>query len=440
MKKLFFALIFISSLAQAQYKIVGTLQPAEKYEYALLYKIVGARQEFVKNTTIKNGSFYFDLAKDAEPGAYRVTYDANNAGFVDFYYNKEDVVFSFNPKEPETTMTFSKSEENKLYNQFINAVSYVQYNVDSLQVAYLKVPLESTEERYKKAIENIKNVQETFTKNAAGMLVYDFIKATDRYNPETIAKTPNEYLTGVQKHFFDNIDFENKTLYNSPFLVDRISDYVFYMNYSDDVLTQIDLHKKASSFVIDRIKNPVFKKDVIEFLIAQFATTKDVVLVDYLFENHFDKLPQESKNIEFKEKTLSDLRAEIGRIAPDFSWKENGKTMKLSELNDGKNYVLVFWSTTCPHCLREVPQLYNFLKDKSNTKVVAFAMEENDYQWKKLTPNFKGWHHAFGLNKWENKTARLYNIYSTPSYFILNADKEIIAKPDTIEDVKMFFD
>ena len=114
--------------------------------------------------------------------------------------------------------------------------------------------------------------------------------------------------------------------------------------------------------------------------------------------------------------------------------------MKLSELNDGKNYVLVFWSTTCPHCLREVPQLYNFLKDKSNTKVVAFAMEENDYQWKKLTPNFKGWHHAFGLNKWENKTARLYNIYSTPSYFILNADKEIIAKPDTIEDVKMFFD
>ena len=45
-----------------------------------------------------------------------------------------------------------------------------------------------------------------------------------------------------------------------------------------------------------------------------------------------------------------------------------------------------------------------------------------------------------GLNKWENKTARTYNIMSTPSYFVLDVNKKIIAKPDALEDVKAFIE
>ena len=66
-------------------------------------------------------------------------------------------------------------------------------------------------------------------------------------------------------------------------------------------------------------------------------------------------------------------------------------------------------------------------------------MEENDFFYKKFTANLEGWHHVLGLNKWENKIARNYNIISTPTYFILNKDKKIIAKPDHFKDIKALF-
>ena len=46
------------------------------------------------------------------------------------------------------------------------------------------------------------------------------------------------------------------------------------------------------------------------------------------------------------------------------------------------------------------------------------------------------WHHVLGLNKWENKTAKAYNINATPNYFILDANKKIIAKPIPLEELK----
>ena len=438
MKKLFFLFAFVSTFAQAQYKISGTLKPADKHTYVLLYKIEGARQLFVKNTTIKEGKFNFELDNTIKSGSYRVTYDTQNGGFLDFLYNKEDVVFTFNPSDAENTVQYQKSTENNKYKEFLTAISIVQYKTDSLQIDYLKNPNESTKTIYKASVENIKKIQKSFIESSKGMLVYDFIKATDRYNAPEIAKTSNAYLNGVLSHFFDNVDFENKVLYNSSFLTQRITDYVFYMNASDDKPTQETLHKNAVDKVLSLIINPIFKKDVIEFLTHQFTASKNVILVDYILKTHFEKLPKENQNTAFKTKILANLAAEIGRIAPDFSWKENEKIKTLSKLNNGKNYVLIFWSTSCPHCTREIPQLHQFLQDKPNIKVISFAMENDATIWNEFKVNLTGWHNALGLGKWENKTARTYQVYSTPSYFVLDTDKKIIAKPEELKDVINF--
>ena len=94
--------------------------------------------------------------------------------------------------------------------------------------------------------------------------------------------------------------------------------------------------------------------------------------------------------------------------APEIVWKENGsgKEYKLTTLNDAQNYVLVFWSTGCSHCLREIPVLYTHTKNSKNTKVVAFSLENNDKDWKKYIQNYPKWHNAIGLKKWENPIAR----------------------------------
>lgn len=442
MKNILFAFVFFSNVVNAQYKVKGTLNPVEKYSWVLLYKVEGAKQVFVENTKIEKegnkGIFQFTLPENAETGAYRVTYDMKQNGYVDFLFNKENIIFSFDPRDSESSITFQNSRENKMYRQFLADISLAQYKVDSLQIAYLKNPTQINEESYKREVVSIATLQDSYSKAAKGMMAYDFIKATDRYNAKEVAASYTEYLNGVLTHFYDKIDFTNKNLYNSSFLVDRVADYVFYMNYSDNKKQQLKLHKKAVDVSLSKISNLSFKADVIEFLVSQFSALKNVDMVDYIMNTHFDKLPKENQNAEFKTRIMQEIAVAIGRTAPDFSWEEDGRMLSLSSLNDGQNYLLIFYSTECSHCLREVPQVFDFMKNNKSTKVVAFAMETTDETWTNYIKNLPNWHHVLGLKKWENKVARTYQINSTPTYFVLDANKKIIGNPDTAADVKTF--
>jgi thiol-disulfide isomerase/thioredoxin len=180
---------------------------------------------------------------------------------------------------------------------------------------------------------------------------------------------------------------------------------------------------------------------IFEFLIEQFEPSKNLELIDYLFENHYNKLPKTLQDKKFKSEKTALFISEVGRIAPNFSWKENGRTLQLSTLNDAEKYVLVFWSTSCSHCLREIPLLHAYMENKKEIKVIAFALEEDAFVWENYSKaNLSGWHNVLGLNKWQNKVSTTYQVFSTPSYFVLDKNKKIIAKPNEIKDVKDFFD
>ncbi len=450
MKKILFLIFLISSFTHAQYTVNGTMSPTIKSDWVILYKIEGARQKFVGNTkiridsiTVKNkkqaiGTFKFTLPKDSKIGSYRVTYRLKGPGFVDFIFNKEDVSFSFHPEYPNQSVTFSLSKENKLFQNYLNAISIAQKNLDSIQIAVLQNPDLNLTAEYKTALSKVNAIQKKYLEVSKGSYVQPFIKANSKNNTSEILTSSQKYMSNMIDTFFDKMDFNDKTLLNSSFLVDRITDYVFYINYSDNAATQQKLYRKSVDNVLSKIKNISFKKDVIEFLIGQFEAGRNIGLIDYLFKNHYDKLPKSIQNKKFKENKIALFAAEIGRIAPDFSWKENGKSLNLSKLNDAPNYVLVFWSTDCSHCLREIPQLGKFLQGNKKVKVVAFSLENSDFAWKSYKKTLPNWHHVLGLNKWENKTARTYNINSTPSYFILDSTKKIIAKPKELKDVKDF--
>jgi len=451
MKKLLLLLLLTSTFAYAQFTINGTMNPPYKSNWILLYKIEGARQIFVKNTKSKtdtilvNGqkkaiaTFKIQLPATAKPGSYRITYDTKSGGFVDFLFNKENVSFTFNPSFPEQSINYSSSKENILYKEYSHAIYIAQKKLDSIQVSVFQQPSTTASNNYKNALKKLSNVQDIYLEKSKGMMANHYIKATFRKNSPEIILSAKKYLSFIKKNFFANIDFSNKKLYNSSFLVDRITDYIFYLNSSDHTGEQQKLYIESISNVMYNITDPTFKKDVIEFLVTQFAAQKNVDIVDLLFNNYYKRLPVGLKNEVFKTEKLAQLAAEIGRTAPDFSWQENGKKYQLSTLKDANSYVLVFWSAGCSHCLREIPELYTFMKDRKQTSVIAFSLEKTDYNWKNYIKKLSGWHNVMGLNKWKNKTARTYQIFSTPTYFILDKNKKIIAKPDTIQDVIAYF-
>ena len=442
----------IASLSQAQYSIKGTMSTPHENNWVILYKIEGAKQIYIDNMNVKKdtvfvdgvkkliANFEFELPEKSQKGSYRATYALKGAGFVDFLFNNENVSFTFNPEYPEQSISFLKSEENKLYKGYLEAINTRQQKLDSIQMVALRNPNDSVSITYKIMLEKVNDVQSRYLEKSKNMMVNHFIKATLRKNSPEIIMSMQNYLSSFKVGFFDNMDFSDEVLYNSSFLVDRITNYIFDLNYSKKAALQQKIYKESIAKVMTKIQNLEFKKDISEFLITQFEASKNIEIVDYIFDNYYKKLPEGLQSEKFTTEILGKLAVEIGRIAPDFSWKEDESEYSLATLKGAKYYVLAFWSTGCSHCLREIPQLHTFMKNKTSTKVIAFGMEKDNYAWDNYIHRLSGWHHVLGLGKWENKTARTYQVYSTPTYLVLDANKKIIAKPDTIKDVMGFFD
>ncbi len=455
MKRLLALLIFVTSIANAQYSVKGTMTPPEESDWVILYKIEGAKQKFISNSTIvfedvniggntqKVGRFELNLPPDAKEGAYRVTYRNSGAGFVDFFFNKENIEFVFNPVYPEESIVFTKSRENKVYREYLDAIATMQRSIDSLQVEYLKNEDKKFKKAYKKAYKEQEEIQEIYEGKSEGMLVNTFIEASKPTNSSSIFDDTQEYLDHVVGNFFKNVDFSDSKLYSSPFIVDKITNYVFYLNIAESQSAQQKLYKESIAKVMGLVKDKKVRKEVIEYLITRFANARNSEIVDGLFADYYDKLPSDLQDQKFRDDKVALLRATVGRIAPDFSWKEGENEYKLSSLNDGEKYLLVFWSTGCSHCLKEIPQLHSFMKTHNKTSVIAFGIEQAEPEWTAYIKQLDGWHNAIGThpdNKWENEVVRTYQLVGTPTYFILNQDKKIIAMPNSFEDVKDYFE
>lgn len=455
MKKILLLFVFITSIVNAQYSIKGTMTPPDKEDWVILYKLEGAKQKFISNSTIKKETldiggqkqtiarFELKLPEDAKPGAYRVTYRNEGAGFVDFLFNKESIEFVFNPKYPDQSIVFTKSIENKVYRKYLEAINSSQRKIDSLQIEYIKAKTKTTKKEYKKAYNAVDYIQDVYEGKSKGMLAYHFIKSSKNENPSSPIQSTKEYLNSVVGNFFENVDFNNKALYNSSFIIDKVTDYVFLLNTAETQGAQQKLYKQSIAKVMENIgSNKNLKKSVSEFLIERFAAARNSGIVDWVFADYYSTLPANLVDTKFKQEKIALLRATVGRTAPDFGWKEDGKDTKLSTLTDGENYLLIFWSTGCSHCLEEIPHLYDFMKNHPQTSVIAFGIEQEDLEWNEYIKKLYGWHNVMGSHpesKWENETVKTYQLTGTPSYFIMDKTKKIIAMPNSFKDIKDYF-
>ncbi len=132
----------------------------------------------------------------------------------------------------------------------------------------------------------------------------------------------------------------------------------------------------------------------------------------------------------------------IGNVVPNIILPDtSGKIIDLSKLNSEKTLIVFYWSQ-CPHCREIVPKifrLYNNQKEKK-VEVLAVALDEKIKDWIKFVKNnHLSWLNASDLKGWNGKTSSDYFIYATPTMFLVDKDKRIIAKPFGITDLKKWF-
>ncbi|MFB9053188.1 TlpA family protein disulfide reductase [Formosa undariae] len=430
MKKLILALLLLPTLVFAQHKISGTFSPAASFKTAILYKLEPSNHVYISNADIVNGNFELDLEASLKAGMYRIVYALPQEQYsFDFIYNNEDIVFQF---QQDNGVSFQLSKENKLLTAYKNDMYIVKSKINTFYGTS-----EQNKADYMTCISEMKDIQNQAETASKGMLVHDFIKAERPYIPIAFEDAPT-YFNNYKTNYFKPIDFNNPVLQNSSFLMDSALSYVFifvdrqnenrsYKNNIDDVVRETSAARGV-------------QKSILEVLWNQFKERKNEEVANYISSTYLEKLLDPVKD----EMLISDMRAfrntAIGAVAPDFSWPSKLGSSKLSTLSGKAYYIVTFWSSTCSHCLEELPVLKAYIHDKSNIQVLAIGLEDERPNWEKTIANYPEFTQIYGINKWDNPIPIAYGISGTPSFFVLDKDKKIIAKPNDVEKLITFMD
>ena len=439
-----FLIVLLSTGVWAQYSIKGTIDPNHDYSWILLYKLENGDQTYVDNADVVDGAFEFKV-DDAASGIYRAYYQIENDLYVEFIYNKEEINFTFNPENPAESIFFTQSDENSLYQEYYKTVRAGQKAIDSVQGLYFNTsdPEENKEleARYQIALSELENQQVEYEKLAEGMMADHIIRASRQYNPSTPLKEPQLYIDEIKAHFFDSMDVNDSVLAHSSFITDRMRDYVLYLNQSDTQEASNILQKEA----IDKAVAWAGEKYVLlekfeESLIREYLNMQNAPMVQYVMDEHYIQLPKEVQDIQFIGKVTSAMKTAIGVRAPDFSWEVEGQEKHLYGLMGTDYYIVLFFSSGCPHCQMEVPEFHRFISGIENMKVVTVGLEDEVKSWESMTANYPEFINVLDLDKWSSPKVKAYGVQAIPSYFVLDSEKRILAKPEDFEELKSLFE
>jgi len=431
-KCIFYLLVMIPSLLISQNTIKATFIPEEDFTWGILYKNSPTGTKYVAQSKFVEGHLVFKLNEKVTKGIYKLVYAVpqNEYNFDLIYNGKEDIELKFNLNDGAI---FLKSSENILLFSYLSELTSLGKLVE---VEFSKNQIN------RKAITTIfdtqRELQITYEEKSKGMLVNHFIKANKPYIPSKY-EPKSSYIKNQNAGYFENIDFSDEILQSSSLLLDKSLAYI------SSVVNKGFIKQKNYNYNIDKvvaktkITNPDFQKVFLAKMWEKFVSYNQIKSANYLAEKYLIPLAnqQNDKNLALKLNQFKNLS--IGNSAPDFILDESSQK-KLSALDVAENYILVFWSSGCSHCLKELPQLHS-LSDKLNStkyKVVAVGLEENYTNWSNEVKKFPNFINAIKLQKWNNKVVKDYALTSTPTYFVLDQDKKFKFKPEGLKDLKTY--
>lgn len=430
------AFTFVTFGLNAQHSISGTFSPAEDFTWVIAYRLEPGMQGYIADTAVKDGKFSLQIPRDAAAGTYRLVYAVPQEEFYfDVIYNgKEDIQLTFDAQKK--AISFMASEENKIFRSYFKDINAVKQGfIDYYSRRKTNV------DAYKKLTDQLEETQTAYEKSTNGMLVNNFIKANRPYIPSEY-EPANSYWQHKKEAFFKHLDVKNPLLQASGFLTDKLTSYVFTPMSTEKIsksATEKTLQENIKTIHTNLKDTDIkYQAHIFHTLWNQTTSYDFNDTADFIYNSYLKDLALATKS----QKIISDIevnnRLRKGTKAPEITWKEGNTSKKLSEMEDAECYVLIFWSSTCSHCLHELPPLNKKLADYPSVKVLAVGLEDDDTTWKTESAKLDHFEHAIALGKWDSEYAKTYDIRRTPTYFILDKDKRILASPQSDKEVIEF--
>ena len=430
--KILFLLLFFPTIIFSQHTIKVTFSPEKDFTWAILYKNAPTNTKYIAQSRIVDGDLVFNLDKKATTGIYKLVYAVpqNDYNFDIIYNGEEDIELTFNLTGGAV---FQKSNENIILNSYLTEMALLGKD---LETKYLKENLDAT--TITSIFEKQKNLQKSYEEKSEGTLVQYFIKANQPYIPNEFETAAN-YIKNATTNYFTNIQFNDEVLQSSNFLIEKSLAYITGIE-TEGMSKEQSLNKNVDKVAAQtRSLDLNFQKYFMGMLWENLVSYNLITTANYLAERYLIPIANQLNDTILVLKLTQFKNLSIGNPAPNFIL-DDGSGKKLSELDIAENYILVFWSSGCSHCLKEIPQLYQLSQELNSTKykIIAVGLEEDTFKWTNEIVKYPNFINVIKLKKWNNTIVSDYALTSTPTYFVLDKDKKFLEKPESFDALKAY--
>jgi thiol-disulfide isomerase/thioredoxin len=262
----------------------------------------------------------------------------------------------------------------------------------------------------------------------------------------TVAQNrPTEIQACIQA--FRSIDYADPRLYKSGLLRDAIEGHFWLIENSGKPLDSVAQAMKIS---IDVMMTKLTSNEKIYYEVSNYLF--DLLEKHSLFQASeylaIKLLNEKSCTVNSdKARQLESYRAmKKGNIASEIVFDTNcfaNNTNTLKQVSDIKTpYTsIVFGASWCPKCKEELPEI-NKLYQKwksSGIEVIFIALDEEKASFTSIANSFQFPSYS-DLKKWDSKIVRDYFVFATPTIYLLNNKREILMKPNSVNQLDAWVD
>jgi thiol-disulfide isomerase/thioredoxin len=402
-----------------------------------------------------NGKFEFKNKKKSREGLYFISVDTSWLFDIILTKENKNVEFITDTRDVLGNLIFKNSKENQAYINVTNQMNLSRKKLESMalfakmlmQASKDKEVMKEHQVRIKQVYQEMDSITEVSSKLYKGTFFENLLNASKNVKvPEDIKENINGkfnpvFFNYILNNYWKNFNFKDERLLTTKILKAKIDLYFEKMvpRYADSMYIYID------KLMLQAKENQVVYNEVLRILTQKYDDINlmggDAILIHLVDKYHHNPLSTTMK----EQMEALDYRANlyrpnvIGKIAPDFTLKnERDSTYNLHN-SINKFTVLFFYSSLCSHCKASMPTIaetYNLYKDKGFSFVAinndpdiglwkGFLAENPSYDWINL------------YEKGENsKLVDLYAAYFLPAIYILDENKKIIAKRMKPEDLQ----
>jgi len=235
-------------------------------------------------------------------------------------------------------------------------------------------------------------------------------------------------------HFLDFVPWQDERIITNPYLSSKVLEYLYNFTERSEV---------GIEYAIDRIMgnatmHPKVEAFLVELLVDFFTEKGAAEFVAYMEEEYLGNC-QLPLSPELKARIEAAVPIRKGEKMPTISLPDgDGMQVPLAMLNGDLN-VIVVWSSTCGHCMRELPKLkalYDHL-GAQKLNVYAISLDTEKAAWIKTIREGKlNWINVNDLKGWDSPVMTQLGILGTPALFLLDRELTLLGRASSFDHLQ----